>query len=84
MNINDAYLKAKEVKTEIDNCTEYENGFVFGCSKDNEFVGGGDHVPVVVLKEDGKVVNLPFFMTRGAGEEIKNFTVSADGIIKEV
>ena len=70
-----ALKKAKEVKPKIDTCTEYENGYVFGCKTDDEYVGGG-HVPVVILKEDGRAVNMPYFIIKiGTGQEIGEFEV---------
>ncbi len=83
MTYNEAYVKAKEVKENIDNCTEHENGFIFGCSDDDKYIGGGGHVPVVVLKDSGNVVNLPYFLTHGAGKEIRSFKIAPDGTIKE-
>ena len=70
-----AYEKAKELKPSIDNCTEYENGYVFGCKSDDDYIGGG-HSPCVILKEDGKAVTMPYFIGKvGAGKEIKSFDI---------
>lgn len=71
-----AYEKAKELKQEIDNCTEYENGYVFGFSGDDNYIGGGGHVPVVILKEDGKVIPLNQFIAQGTGQEIRTFEIN--------
>lgn len=69
-----AYEKAKELKREIDNCTEYENGYVFGFSGDDEYDGGG-HSPVVILKEDGKAIPMNQFIVNGTGQEIRTFNI---------
>ena len=50
--------RAQEVWDEIDYCTEYENGYVFSKFGDRSFGGPG---PVVVLKDDGQVVNMVYF-----------------------
>lgn len=83
MTIKEAYLLAKELKANIDNGTEYENGYVFGCYDDDNYIGGAGHTPIVILKADGKVVNMPYFLTHGAGAEIRSFEVSKDEEIIE-
>lgn len=57
-----AYKKAKELKPNINICTEYDKGWWFGCTDDANYQGGGGHTPVVVLKEDGEVVAPSYFM----------------------
>ena len=37
--------------------------------------GGGGHTPVVILKEDGRAVTMPYFVVHGTGEELKTFEV---------
>ena len=70
-----ALEKAREVKKEIDSCTEYENGFVFSFSGDDDYIGG-NHSPCVILKKDGKAVSFPWFIGRiGTGEEIRTIKV---------
>lgn len=64
---------AKQHKEQIDNCTEYENAYIFGYSGDNMFIGGDDHAPIVVMKEDGRVTNMLEFDSDG--EEIRTFDV---------
>jgi hypothetical protein len=83
MRVEEAYLKAKELKENIDNGIEYENGYLFGCKDDDNYIGGGGHVPIVILKEDGKAVDMPYFLTHGAGKEIRSFEVSKDGKITD-
>ena len=70
-----ALERAKTVKEGIDGCTEYEKGYMFGCSKDEEFVGGYGHTPVVVRKEDGKIMTMPEFVMNGPGEYIRSFDI---------
>ncbi len=69
---DEALKKAKELKPTIDNCTEYENGYVFGCKYDDNYEGG-NHTPCVILKENGKAVAMPYFVIQGAGKEIRSF-----------
>ena len=70
---DEAYKKAKELKTNIDGCTEYENGYVFGSSGDRGYKGGKGHISIVVLKENGDIVTMPVFVMRGTGAEIRSF-----------
>lgn len=70
----EALAKARELKPDIDNCTEYEKGYVFGCHADDAYDGGG-HVPCVILKEDGRAVSFPLFLVQGAGKEIRAFDI---------
>lgn len=67
-----AFLKAKEIRPEIDNCIEYENGYVF-CSDKGKDQVGGYYSPIVVFKEDGKVIDMPQFVVNGTGKELKSF-----------
>ena len=66
---------AKEWKDQIDNCTEYENAYVFGFSGDSNYIGGYGHTPAVVMKEDGTVTNMPEFIAYGGGEEIRSVSI---------
>lgn len=67
----DAFLKAKEIREEIDNCIEYENGYVF-CSDKGKDQVDGYYSPIVILKEDGKAIDMPQFVVNGTGKEIKS------------
>lgn len=69
ITFEDAYKTALEIKPNIDNCTEYENGWVFGCYDDNNYIGGWGHTPVVILR-DGRKTVMPEFETIGTGKEI--------------
>ena len=71
----EAFEKAKELKPNIDNCTEYENGFVFGCYDDDNYIGGVGHTPCVILKKDGKAVPMGEFIVSGTGKEIRSFDI---------
>lgn len=71
ISYTEALIKAKEIREEIDSCTEYENGYVF-CSAKGEDQEGGYYSPIVVLKEDGKVIDMPQFVVNGTGKELKH------------
>lgn len=66
---------AKKLKGDIDNCTETENGYIFGCKNDDNYEGGAGHTPVVILKKDGRAVNMPWFVIHGMGAEIRTFDI---------
>ncbi len=69
-----AYEKAKELKKDIDNVMEYDNGWDFG-SRDDENYDGGGHASGVILKKDGKAINMPQFVVNGTGEHIRDFDI---------
>lgn len=72
---DEALKIAREHKDNIDNCTEYENGYVFGAHEDSNYIGGYGHTPVVILKADGKVITMPEFEDMGTGETLSQFDV---------
>ena len=74
ISYREAFLKAKEIREEIDSCTEYENGYVF-CSDKGQDQEGGYYSPIVVLKKVGKVVDMPQFVVNGTGKELKSFRI---------
>ena len=69
-----AYEKAKELKHDIDNVMEYEKGWVFASHDDANYDGGG-HSAVVILKEDGRAINMPQFVVNGTGEHVRSFDI---------
>ncbi len=75
ISYEDALEIAREHKDNIDNCIEYENGYVFGAHKDSYSIGGYGHTPVVILKEDGSVIRMPEFKDIGTGEELRSFDI---------
>lgn len=75
ISYEEAYTKAKELKPNLDSCTEFENGYMFGSSKDKGYYGGSGHTPVVILKENGKAIPMNEFVIMGTGEEIRDFDI---------
>ena len=73
----EALARARERKENLDNCIEYENAYVFGSAEDNNYIGGYDHTPVVVMKEDGIVTSLPE-NEDNIGIEIRTYDISRD------
>lgn len=69
INYEDAIKKAKEIREDINTCYEYENGYVFSNTDDSNYIGGG-HAPIVIVKEDGKAINMPQFIIDGTGKEV--------------
>ena len=63
-SIADMYLKG------ITHCVEYEDAFWFSNRKSSLSFGGMES-PVIVLKENGKVVSSVSYTDRGAGEIIR-------------
>lgn len=70
----EALKKAKELKPDIDNGSEYEKGFVFGFSGGEKSYGGGN-TPVAILKDSGKALSMPAFLAEGTGKLIRDFTL---------
>ena len=63
-SIADMYLKG------ITHCVEYEDAFWFSNRKSSLSFGGMES-PVIVLKENGKVVSAVSYTDRGTGEIIR-------------
>ena len=70
-----AYEKAKTLKNNINACTEYEQGYVFYNTNDQDYDGGAGHTPVIILKENGEAVNYLYNIVNGLGEEVKNIEI---------
>ena len=65
MKFCDALKIAKEKRPDVTLYTEFENGYVFAGSDDDDYCGG-DHTPVVVTHE-GKVTTMNAFVIAGTG-----------------
>ena len=80
-----AYKEAAKLRTDINYGTEFEKGYLFGNTDDENYTGGAGHTPVIILKKDGKAVNAPtFYMTIGPGEIIReDFKIDPAGRIRE-
>ena len=74
ISYEEALQKARAWKSDIDGCTEYEHAYVFGCSKDDNYIGGYGHTPVVIIKETGERTIMPEFVVMyGDDKEIRSF-----------
>ncbi len=73
------YEKALQIglseKPNADTVTEYDNAYVFSATEDSNYIGGWGHTPVVVMKYDGQVLNMPQFVADGAGKRLKTFKI---------
>ena len=69
INYEDALLKAKELKDDIDTCTEYDKGYLFSSETDKFSIGGDG--PVVIMKENGNAINQTSFYDTYNPKEIK-------------
>lgn len=69
ISYEDAVKIGKEAKPNADYVVEYENGYVFHSSQDGGY-GGLGRTCVVVLKKDGRVVQMMAFVNSGTGKEI--------------
>ncbi len=73
---DEALRIAKGRKKEIDECTEYENAFVFSFTGDAGYIGGYGHTPVVVMKEDGRFMyGMSPLLDGSVGKEIRSIPV---------
>ena len=68
-SVKDAYSLAKDVRQGLDFCEEWTYAYIFSRSTDPQMDGGPG--PVVVLKEDGRVVNWPYYLKITCGEGSK-------------
>ena len=70
ITLDEAIIKANTKRKNIDQVVEYENGYVFSNTDDVNYKGGLGHSPVVVLKKDGKVIDMITFINAGPGKEL--------------
>lgn len=75
ITLDEAIIKANTKRKNIDQVVEYENGYVFSNTDDVNYKGGLGHSPVVVLKKDGKIVDMITFVNAGTGKEIGRKTI---------
>lgn len=63
-----AYKKAREIKSNIEGCTEYEDAYVFWGG--DEFEIGGSSTPRVIYKNDGRMTTMNEYVINGSGKEL--------------
>ena len=61
---------AKTRRLNLNQVFEYERAYIFSHTDDSNYIGGFNHSPVVVLKEDGTITNIIEFINSGTGKEI--------------
>ena len=59
LSFESALAIAKQLKRNIDYCTEYENAYSFSCKENFSFGGDG---PVVIMKDSGEAINFVSFI----------------------
>ena len=74
LTLEEAKKKADKHLRDIDRCVEYDNAYIFSNKVGRFSIGGGD-MPVVVLKESGKVVDITSYYDTMGGKLIKEFDV---------
>ena len=72
ISYEEALLIARSNKEGIDNCTEYEDCYLFGATKDNGKIGPG---PIAVYKADGRIAPMIEFVMNEHGKKIKEFDI---------
>lgn len=75
VSYEEAYNIAKKLKTNIDGCIEYENGYVFYNINKILAVGGPGLTRCVILKSSGKAIPFNEFIIMGTGKEIREFDI---------
>lgn len=75
LTLEEAVRIGKEKKPNTDHCTEYENGYMFSSSEDDNYDGGYGHTPIVVRKSDGSVTNFNAFTIEGTGDYLTEHEV---------
>ncbi len=66
----EALKTAKSIRDTVDECFEYENGYMFYEKDAEESDGGYGRSPIVVLKKENRAVSMPWFVMQGTGKEI--------------
>ena len=74
ISYNEALKKARELKSNIDKCIEYDIAYMFASSEDDWTIGGDD--PCVILKETGEAKSrLYSFEEFYEAQEIRGFQI---------
>ncbi len=60
VDYREAYKIAKKLKPSIDACDEYDTGYLFSAKADQYMIGGDG--PCIILKDDGKAINMTEFI----------------------
>ena len=70
ISFDEAITIARQHKGNINTCTEYERGYVFGSTEDDAFIGGLDRQPIGIMKEGGQVLSMIAFIEADPGQQI--------------
>lgn len=73
LSYDEALKKAKEKKSQINRCQEYENAFVFSYDSGTDSEGG--EVPIAIIKESGEALNFIVYATQYEHKLVKEFDV---------
>ena len=74
LTYEEAYAIAREKKSMINYCTEFNNAYAFGYD-DGQYHVGGDS-PIVILKDTGEDFNFIDYAIRdGGGKIIREFDI---------
>lgn len=72
MNYEAAKKKALKLRPDIDICREHTDAFIFSVKDDISFGGDG---PVVILKENGRAINMADYLDDFSGEFVKEYPI---------
>ena len=78
ITFEEAFAKAKVLKKNIVRCIEYDTAYVFAGKDDDKSIGGYDKEPVVILKEDGSIIDITAFFDSDAVEELRQLSLGAE------
>ena len=73
LTYEEALRKAKTVKSKINYCVEYTNAYSFGFKVGGDTEGGD--APVVIMKDDGRALNLLAYALTPGKELVREFEV---------
>ncbi len=68
VKFEDAYEVAKELKSSVETCTEYETAFVFWYDGTEDDYNGKEYAPIVISKKNGKAIPMGDFVADGPGK----------------
>ena len=72
MNYESAKKKALKLRPDVDICREHTDAYIFSVQNDVSFGGDG---PVVILKENGKAINMADYLDQHTGTFVKEYPV---------
>lgn len=74
ISYEDALIKARQLKSQINRCTEFTNAYAFGYTTGENTIGGES--PLVIMKDTGEALNFIDYAVTPDKEIIQQFDIT--------